>query len=119
MPMVSDMMMSVTKIVMMMSMTRRILMALMQLILKYPASTKQTISIFSVDFTGCTEFLCDNGRCIRSSWTCDYSNDCGDWSDENACGGYSRSGFCSVISGNTILSPMTIWDSFDGTFTMF
>ena len=29
-----------------------------------------------------TQFSCDNGRCVPSSYVCDYENDCGDNSDE-------------------------------------
>ena len=32
------------------------------------------------------EFHCDNGRCIPSSYQCDYLDDCGDNSDEEGCG---------------------------------
>lgn len=33
----------------------------------------------SVDFT------CDNGRCVPLGYTCDYTDDCGDNSDERDC----------------------------------
>ena len=33
------------------------------------------------------EFQCANGHCVPLSWTCDYTDDCGDASDEmNNCG---------------------------------
>lgn len=32
-----------------------------------------------------TDFTCDNGRCVPLSYTCDYTNDCGDNSDEQGC----------------------------------
>ena len=40
---------------------------------------------------GCTssEFQCNNGKCVPSSYKCDVDDDCGDGSDEKDCGGSS------------------------------
>ena len=38
---------------------------------------------------GCAadEFECPSGQCIQDSWRCDGDNDCGDFADEQNCGG--------------------------------
>ena len=33
------------------------------------------------------QFTCINGQCIPESWKCDATDDCGDNSDEENCGG--------------------------------
>lgn len=30
--------------------------------------------------------MCNNSVCVEHSQVCDFSDDCGDWSDENNCG---------------------------------
>ena len=32
------------------------------------------------------EFKCTNGNCVETTWLCDFIDDCGDGSDEVACG---------------------------------
>uniref|UniRef100_A0AAQ5YK66 MAM domain-containing protein n=1 Tax=Amphiprion ocellaris TaxID=80972 RepID=A0AAQ5YK66_AMPOC len=54
------------------------------------------IAIDDVDFTNCTlpepqpqcpdsMFMCNNKVCVDPNHVCDFSDDCGDWSDENNC----------------------------------
>ena len=31
-------------------------------------------------------FVCNNNACVPQNQVCDFSDDCGDWSDENNCG---------------------------------
>ncbi|XP_038573588.1 MAM and LDL-receptor class A domain-containing protein 1 [Micropterus salmoides] len=54
------------------------------------------IAIDDIDFTNCTlpepqplcpenMFTCNNSVCVEHNQVCDFSDDCGDWSDENNC----------------------------------
>nr|XP_054757464.1 MAM and LDL-receptor class A domain-containing protein 1-like [Lytechinus pictus] len=54
-----------------------------------------TIAIDDITFTDCKavsyvpcEILCDNKLCVPYSAECDYSQDCGDGTDENTCSAY-------------------------------
>ncbi|XP_041467549.1 MAM and LDL-receptor class A domain-containing protein 1-like [Lytechinus variegatus] len=54
-----------------------------------------TIAIDDITFTDCKaisyvpcEILCDNKLCVPYSAECDYSQDCGDGTDENTCSDY-------------------------------
>ncbi|XP_041460944.1 MAM and LDL-receptor class A domain-containing protein 2-like [Lytechinus variegatus] len=62
-----------------------------------------TIAIDDVTFTGCKavsyvpcEILCDNKLCVPYSAECDYSQDCGDGTDESTCSAYTM---CDFESG--------------------
>lgn len=35
-------------------------------------------------------FMCNNSVCVEHNQVCDFSDDCGDWSEENNCGEISR-----------------------------
>ena len=49
-----------------------LLMFASELVLSEPSSVE-----------GETGFKCLNRRCVKASYVCDGTNDCGDWSDEN------------------------------------
>nr|XP_054750334.1 MAM and LDL-receptor class A domain-containing protein 1-like [Lytechinus pictus] len=62
-----------------------------------------TIAIDDITFTGCKavsyvpcEILCDNKLCVPYSAECDYSQDCGDGTDESTCSAYTM---CDFESG--------------------
>ena len=58
-----------------------------------PPWTTITVSDKSTDFPCVeTQFKCDNGKCIPHAWRCDYTNDCGDLSDELFCDRYTTAG---------------------------
>ena len=56
-------------------------------------SSSDNIAVDDITFTNCgydvgwpCEFVCLNNNCIPNSRKCDYSDDCGDNSDETDCG---------------------------------
>ena len=60
-------------------------------------STLGDIAIDDISFNGCglppvlpscqpDEFRCARGSCVPMDRVCDFSDDCGDYSDENDCG---------------------------------
>lgn len=51
-------------------------------------------------------FKCNNSVCVEKNHLCDYSDDCGDDSDENNCGEISQS--FSVIAKNYFFSGCRI-----------
>lgn len=36
--------------------------------------------------SSCSEFTCTRKSCVKNDYVCDYNDDCGDNSDETACG---------------------------------
>ncbi|XP_047444387.1 MAM and LDL-receptor class A domain-containing protein 2 isoform X2 [Mugil cephalus] len=62
------------------------------------------VAIDDVTFANCTlpapqpwcpdgAFMCNNSACVDLSRVCDFSDDCGDWSDENNCGAVESCSF--------------------------
>ncbi|XP_078144006.1 apical endosomal glycoprotein-like [Centroberyx gerrardi] len=63
------------------------------------------IAIDDIDFSNCTlpepqplcpvdMFTCNNGVCVQHTQVCDFSDDCGDWSDETNCGKLQQQSIC-------------------------
>nr|XP_020447005.1 MAM and LDL-receptor class A domain-containing protein 1-like isoform X2 [Monopterus albus] len=89
------------------------------------------IAIDDIDFTNCTlpepqpfcpesKFMCNNRVCLEHSRICDFSDDCGDWSDENSCeqqGVMERcnfeQGLCSWANSD-VDTPGTEWTHYKG-----
>ncbi|XP_063768371.1 MAM and LDL-receptor class A domain-containing protein 1 isoform X2 [Eleginops maclovinus] len=50
------------------------------------------------------EFTCSQGLCLPQDYVCDFTDDCGDYSDEKNCSGYKRcdfeDGFCDLIQSS-------------------
>ncbi|XP_014185803.1 MAM and LDL-receptor class A domain-containing protein 1 [Haplochromis burtoni] len=50
------------------------------------------------------DFSCSHGLCVSEDWVCDFTDDCGDSSDENNCSMYERcdfdEGFCDLIQSS-------------------
>uniref|UniRef100_A0A8C4IGG5 MAM domain-containing protein n=1 Tax=Dicentrarchus labrax TaxID=13489 RepID=A0A8C4IGG5_DICLA len=68
------------------------------------------IAIDDIDFTNCTlpkpqplcpenMFTCNNSVCVEHNRVCDFSDDCGDWSDENNCESQGVVERCSFEQG--------------------
>ncbi|XP_070566222.1 MAM and LDL-receptor class A domain-containing protein 1-like [Ptychodera flava] len=79
-----------------------------------PEGPQGDIAVDSISLTGCSfqeiqpncdvdQFRCDRGSCIDQTLTCDYTDDCGDFSDElsSDCAGVNRcdfeAGFCDWV----------------------
>nr|XP_046265191.1 MAM and LDL-receptor class A domain-containing protein 1 isoform X2 [Scatophagus argus] len=89
------------------------------------------IAIDDIDFTNCTlpesqplcpenMFTCNNTVCVEHSQVCDFSDDCGDWSDENNCetqGVVERcsfeQGLCSWVESD-VDTPKAEWTHHKG-----
>ncbi|KAM3593244.1 uncharacterized protein V6R79_008413 [Siganus canaliculatus] len=56
------------------------------------------------------EFTCSQGSCVAADRVCDFTDDCGDGSDEQNCSGYKRcdyeEGYCAVIQS---LETASLW----------
>ncbi|XP_041817770.1 MAM and LDL-receptor class A domain-containing protein 1 [Chelmon rostratus] len=63
-----------------------------------------------VSVGGCLpeEFTCSQGLCVPEDCVCDFTDDCGDGSDEENCSGYKRcdfeEGFCDLIQSSEEVS---------------
>ncbi|XP_055359914.1 MAM and LDL-receptor class A domain-containing protein 2 isoform X2 [Betta splendens] len=68
------------------------------------------VAIDDIDFTNCTfpvaqplcpqdTFTCSNKVCVEDTRVCDFSDDCGDWSDENNCEQLDALERCSFEQG--------------------
>ena len=66
---------------------------------------------------GCPEskFLCNNSVCVDNNQVCDFSDDCGDRSDESNCGEISSWQWmvdCATLTENSVLVHYSIYSTF-------